>query len=45
MKRIAPRLLGSLALLLFVGACDKCGDFKINNPFDPKVCADIRPGR
>lgn len=44
MTRTAPRILGALALLLLVTACDKCGEFKINNPFrEPKTCADNTP--
>ena len=45
MTRTAPRLLCTLALLLLVAGCDKCGEFKINNPLDPnpKVCADNSP--
>jgi len=46
MTRAAPRILGALALLLLVAACDKCGEFKINNPFEvtpPKACVDNTP--
>ena len=46
MLRAVPRLLGITALLLLVAACDKCGEFKINNPFAdpvPKACGDLRP--
>ena len=40
--RRAVRLVGAVALLSLVAACDKCGNFNINGPWN-KVCTDTKP--
>ena len=43
MKRIAG-IASTIALMLLVAACDKCGNFNINVPGGSyKTCTDVKP--
>lgn len=41
--RRAVRVAGAIIVLSVVAACDKCGNFNINGPWNQKVCTDTKP--